>query len=97
MKKYLEDSQGNMLRLSIERWVHIIDRHPEMEKLIEYIEDTLLYPDFLIELDNKEMHAIKRFEKSPLSKNKFCVVIYSDDGFIITSYFVRRLKKKYLL
>ena len=97
MKKYLEDSKGNILRLSMVRWDHIIERHPEMEKLIEFIEETLRDPDYLFELDNKELHAIKRFEKSPLSTNKFCVVIYNDDVFIITSFFVRKLKKKYLL
>jgi hypothetical protein len=95
MKKYFEDSGGNRIRLPMERWNHIIHKHPEMEVLIEYIENTLLYPDYLIELD-RELHAIKQFEKSPLSKNKYCIVIYSGDGFIITSYFVRRLKKKYL-
>ena len=40
--------------------------------------------------------AVRKYEKTPVSENKYLVVVYKeleDDGFVITAYFTRRLPK----
>ena len=40
--------------------------------------------------------AVRKYEKTPVSENKFLVVVYKEqgnDGFVITAYFTRRLPK----
>ena len=88
------DYQGNAVHLSDERWMHITEHHPETEGQIGIISDTLNYPDFIQEGTKGELLAIKKFTKTPVSDNKYCVVIYKihmvEKGFVITAYFTRR-------
>ena len=89
----LKDYQNRKIRLETNRWEHINENHPETIGQVKLIEDTLFHPDYIQEGNNKEFLAIKRFFKTPVSENKYCVVVYKVmglDGFIITSYFTRR-------
>lgn len=78
------------IRLTSERWLHIVKRHPEMESQKDRILETVINPDFVQEADFKELIAIKHFDNTPLT-SKFLVVIYKEinesEGFIITAYF----------
>jgi hypothetical protein len=96
-----EDYKGDSVRLEDERWKHININHPETRGQIELIKETIKTPDYVQEGDKKEILAIKRFWKTPVTYNKYCVVIYrktESNGFIITSYFARRpsFKRKLL-
>ena len=81
------------VRLTDERWEHIILRHPEMEQQREQVLETLEKPDMIQEGDFGELLAIRFFTETPLT-SKFLVVVYkevgSDDGFILTAYFTNR-------
>ena len=44
-----EGIYGKKVRLSDERWEHIIDRHPEMQGQLPQIKETLLFPDEVVE------------------------------------------------
>lgn len=87
------------IELHEDRWEHIKYFHPEMESEINLIIESLNNPD-LIQSGNKDEHlAIKKFEKTSITHNKYCIVVYkkfpdSNTGFIITSYFARRLSNK---
>lgn len=87
------DYTGKFIRLTEERWRHINERHPETLNKEKHIEETMESPDFIQEGSKGELLAIKKFLKTPISDNKYCVVVYTlkdTDGFIITAYFTRR-------
>ena len=87
---------GVPIRLTPERLVHIHQGHPEMEGCEDWIEETLSTPEKILEGDNGALMATRKYEKTPVTENKYLVVVYKeqeDDGFVITAYFTRRLPK----
>jgi len=87
-------SKNNVpLRLTKERWNHIVLRHPEMENQKEQVLETVIDPDLIQRGDFGELIAIKFYEKTPLT-SKYLVVIYKEvmdtDGFIITAYYATK-------
>ncbi|MCP4986125.1 MAG: hypothetical protein GY928_08680 [Colwellia sp.] len=63
------------VRLTAERWGHIIERHPEMENQKERVLETITDPDFIQQGDFEELIAVKFYEQTPLT-SKFLVTIY---------------------
>lgn len=93
MKLQCTDFKGIEIRLSEERWIHIIERHPETTEQEALIEETISTPDIIQEGSKGELLSIKKFKKTPITENKYCVVIYkyeNNSGFIVTAYFTRR-------
>jgi predicted phage-related endonuclease len=85
------------VRLTAERWSHIINRHPELEYQREKVLETLAEPHIVLEGDFKTLQAAKHYSKTPLTE-KYLVVIYKElsdkDGFVLTAYFTNRLSGK---
>lgn len=82
------DYEQKTIRLSDERWKHINDRHPETIGQEELIKETLSSPDFVQEDKNGAALAIRKFKKTPISDNKYCIVVYKSfeiEGFMITA------------
>jgi len=81
------------IRLTIERWDHIIKRHPEMDGAKEKVLDTITDPDLIQQGDFGELIGIKFYEKTPLT-SEYLVVIYKEvsntDGFVITAYYAKK-------
>lgn len=81
------------VRLTEERWQHIVRRHPDMESQCEWVLETLTEPDMIQQGDFGELLAVRFYPETPLT-SKFLVVAYReispDDGFILTAYFTRR-------
>ena len=87
-------SKNNIqIRLTTERWRHIIKRHPEMENQKEHVLEIITNPDFILSGDFGELIAVKFYEKSPLT-SKYLVTIYKEavksDGFVITAYYATK-------
>jgi len=81
------------IRLTIERWMHIIQRHPEMLFEKDKVVETIQFPDFIQKGDYNTVLAIKFFKKTPLTSKYLIVVckeINNNDGFILTSYFTNK-------
>ncbi len=84
------------IRLTDERWLHIITSHTEMSgnlpKLIKTVED----PDIITSGIMDELRAIRFFPETRLGP-KYLMVAYKednvDDGFIITAYKTSNNKK----
>ena len=76
------------LRLTKERWNHIVLRHPEMGGQKEHVLGTATDPDLIQQGDFGELIAVKFYEKTPLT-SKYLITIYKEvmdtDGFIITA------------
>lgn len=87
-------SKNNIpLRLTKERWNHIIFRHPEMDGQKDNMLEAVTDPDLIQQGDFGELIAIRFYNKTPLT-SKHLVVIYKEvadtDGFIISAYYVTK-------
>jgi hypothetical protein len=83
-----------LIRLTPECWQHITQNHPEMLEQADKILQTLNQPDRIQVGDTDERLALRRYDKTPVTTDKFLVVVYREtsptDGFVITAYFTRR-------
>lgn len=81
---------GAPVRLTQERWDHILRRHPEMTNQRDLVLETLSNPEFIQQGDLDTLLAIRLYERSPLTR-KYLVVVYREinqtDGFVLTAYF----------
>jgi hypothetical protein len=87
-------SKNNVpVRLTIERWNHIISRHPELEGQKEHVVQTLTEPDQIQQGDFGELIAIRFYKTTPLT-SKYLAIIYKEvmnsDGFVITAYYTAK-------
>ncbi len=81
---------GILIRLTEERWNHIINNHSELIDYQSEILITIENPDKILEGSQNELLAIKE-----IITGKYIVVVYREllnDGFIITAYLTRRLR-----
>jgi len=89
----VRSQNGIPIRLTVERWQHIVSRHPEMGLERERVLEALAEPDMIQQGDFGELLAIRFYSETPLT-SKFLVVAYKevspDDGFILTAYLTSR-------
>lgn len=99
--KWFADFYGRKIRLSHERLIHIEYTHPEMSKQADRINETLLFPDVVIEsITDPDVELFyKHYDKTPVTEKYLCVVIKLglDDAFILTAYFTDSIKKGKIL
>ena len=72
------------IRLTAERWAHILGEHPELTELKPDVLESVSNPDRVVAGNADEILAIKKHEPE-----KWLVVVYKelhDDGFIITAF-----------
>jgi len=94
-------SKNNIpIRLTKERWEHIVIRHPELESQKDRVLETVANPDKIQQGDYGELIAIRFYKKTPLT-SKYLVVVYKEvmniDGFIITAYFTTNPSERRLI
>ncbi len=89
----VKSRNGVPIRLTQERWQHIVARHPEIKSQKENVLETVALPDLLQEGDLGSLIAAKFYPRTPLTR-KFLVVVYREltetDGFVLTAYFTNR-------
>jgi hypothetical protein len=69
-------SKNNVsLRLTKERWNHIVLRHPELDGQKDRVLETVTEPDLIQQGDFGELIAIRFYEKTPLT-SKYLITIY---------------------
>ena len=82
------------IRLTSERWKHIVENHNDMAGYYYEILETVADPTFILEGDERDdLWAIKL-----VSARKAFLVIYKEmrgknDGFIITAFVTTKIKK----
>jgi hypothetical protein len=88
----VKSRNGVPVRLTDERWEHIITGHSELSDFKEKILDAIAEPELIFEGRNREYLAVKNF-----NDNKKIVVIYSEfienNGFVITAYITSKVEK----
>ena len=83
---------GIPIRLTYERWYHIIENHDDLASYFYEVLETVEKPGFIIKGNKGILKATRN-----VGKNKWLVVIYrevsEEDGFIITAYFLDKRPK----
>jgi len=83
------------IRLTAERWAHIVEAHDYMAGNQDLVFETVESPDVIVQGEKEEMIALRHYEKTSIS-NKTMVVIYKEQkesGFIITAFMTSRPDK----
>jgi len=84
---------GVRVRLTDERWQHIVNGHPEMASERARVLQSLEEPDLIQSGDFGELLAIRIWPATALGE-KYMVVAYREvdqaDGFVLTAYLTRR-------
>jgi len=84
-------SKNNIpIRLTDERWTHIVEEHCELAGLRMEVLDTVANPSRILEGGTGELLAVQE-----IHANKHLVVIYREienDGFIITAFITSKTK-----
>jgi hypothetical protein len=89
----LADSiNGVPIRLTDERWVHILDSHPELASYRETILDTVKNPDYILASRRGTLAAV-----AVLGRRAFLHVFYVEkgrlDGFILSARMEEKMDK----
>ncbi len=79
------------VRLTDERWVHIIENHDDLAGYYDEVLGIIEAPDYVIKGYEGALIALKKKEG-----DKFLAVVYKElgesDGFVITAYFTSKIK-----
>ena len=79
------------IRLTEERWFHIIESHDDLAGYYDDVLAAIEDPDHIIEGYGKAKIALRK-----LARKKYLAVVYKEinreDGFIITAYLTSKLK-----
>lgn len=84
------------IRLTAERWSHIVESHDYMAGNQDVVFETLEGPDIIVSGGGEnEFIAVKHYIKTSISE-KHIVVIYKEhknDGFVITAFMTSKPRK----
>ena len=75
---------GVKIRLTDERWKHIVLMHPNLTDKRSRVLSALKNPDYILRGKGRELLAVSEY-----FKNRYLVIVYkeaSKDGFIITAF-----------
>lgn len=85
-----------LIRLTAERWFHIVENHDNMAGYYDDVLDTLESPDLVIPGYNSSLIAVKGY-----GHKRYLAVISrelsQDDGFVISTYFTGKVNRKRVL
>lgn len=80
------------IRLTEERWFHIIEHHDDLAGYVDKVLETIEAPEIVYEGWGNELLAVKEMQKG-----KYIIVAYREvskrDGFVITSFFTTKIEK----
>lgn len=84
---------GVAVRLTNERWEHVVTQYPEMNGQRERLLETIANPDLIQEGDYGALLALRHYSQTPIGA-KYLTVAYREasagDGFALTAYLTRR-------
>ena len=81
------------IRLTDERWTHIVENHDDIAGYYFDVLETIANPTWIFEGEENELWAVKL-----VSERKAILVIYKElkdqnDGFVITAFFTTKIRK----
>jgi hypothetical protein len=90
MISIIPSKNGVPIRLTDERWAHIIEEHGELADLRQEVLQTVAEPERIVEGKAGELLALRE-----LRNGKWLVVVYRElgnDGFVITAFLTSKLR-----
>ncbi len=89
----IKDKSNRIIRLTKERWKHIAKEHPEIQDF-EEIRTALISPLRIkpSKYDPDHVHYYYKFNKEKKRYFMVAVKYLNGEGFIITAYYMRRIK-----
>lgn len=95
MPRIASSVNGVAIRLTDERWQHIISQHPELKDKQSLIVETVENPERVLDGGHGQLIAVRS-----IAKRKWLLVVYRElktggsilDGFIVTAFFNSRLR-----
>ncbi|MBI3800344.1 MAG: hypothetical protein HY268_25635 [Deltaproteobacteria bacterium] len=79
---------GILIRVTDERWIHVVESHDYMAGNLELVVETIEDPDYIVAGREGELIALRHYERTSISE-KSVVAIYrefADYGFLITAF-----------
>jgi len=81
------------IRLTDEKWIHVVENHDDMAGYYFDVLEAVANPTWVFKGDEDELWAVKL-----ISERKVMLVIYRElkeqnDGFIITAFFTTKIQK----
>ena len=79
---------GLSIRISTERWTHVVESHDYMAGNFDLVVETIEDPDYIVAGSKGELIAMRHYETTSISE-KSVVAMYrefADDGFFITAF-----------
>ncbi len=77
------------IRLTYERWYHIVENHDDLASMFHDVLDTVQKPDFIVRASHGALKAVRS-----MGKKRWFVVVYREssqrDGFVITAYLLSK-------
>lgn len=90
----ITDQSGRKIRLTAERWEHIVARHSELGSKIEEIRHTIVNPSFQVR-DGTDRNL--GYNHIYIKEEGFYLIVtvkyLNGDGFVITAFYSKNKKK----
>ena len=84
------------IRLTYQRWAHIIENHDYMVGCSDLVFESLAEPDMILHGWTDEQLAVRHYDKTVITE-KHVVVVYKEidegDGFVITAFMTSNISK----
>ena len=84
---------GVPIRLTDERWLHIVENHDDVAGYYDEVLETVEEPDIILQGYRGALIAVRNF-----GRRKYLAVIYREltrkDGFVITAYFTSQISRR---
>ena len=85
--------EGVPIRLTTERWFHIVENHDDMAGYYDDVLETVENPDIVVRSYGGSLIAIRGY-----GRKRYLAVIYrqvsTEDGFVISAYFTSKIDRK---
>ncbi len=84
--------RGVPIRLTEERWFHIVENHDDLAGYYDQVLETVENPDFILAGYGGALIAVRA-----MGRRKYLAVVYREtsrnDGFVITAYCTSKIAK----
>ena len=89
------DPLGNIIVLTEERWMHIIDQHPELDNNLDLVRLTLMDANVIQELEPEGELRYYRLCPEIIKRGYlFVAVIKATNNFVATAFPIRYIRKE---
>lgn len=90
---YALSIDGTPMRLTSERWFHIVENHDDLAGYYDDVLDTIENPDLVLRGYRGSLIAARSY-----GRKRYLMVVYreasAEDGFVITAYFTGKIERK---